>query len=67
MAFLVRLGSLTIVTPTVFEAVKTYEKFEADGEPPIVLDMEGSLVDVERLRGILSDEIRSLPCSEEFS
>ena len=56
MAFLIKRGSMTIVAPTAFEAVDTFDKFVADSEliEPVISTFDGAKIDIERLRGLLT-------------
>jgi hypothetical protein len=57
MAFLIKLGSMTIVTSTPSEAVHTFDRFMADSElaQPVVRTIEGVKIEIERLRSMVSD------------
>ena len=47
MAFLIKLGSMTIVTPTASEAVDTFDKFVADSEfaEPVIRTIDGGKIE----------------------
>jgi hypothetical protein len=57
MAFLIKLGTMTIVVPTASEAVNTFDKFVADSQrvKPIIWTFDGTTIDIERLRGLVED------------
>jgi hypothetical protein len=57
MAYIVRLGSMTVVVPTVEETVDTLEKFLGDDKKsaPTVSTFDGDLLDIETLRGMMGD------------
>ena len=52
MAFLIKLGSMTIVTPTASEAVEAVDKFMADSDlvVPVIRTLDGAKIEIERLR-----------------
>ena len=54
MAFLIKLGSMTIVAPTACEAVDTFDKFVADSEltEPVIRTLDGAKIEIENLRGM---------------
>ena len=57
MAYIVRLGSMTVVVPTVEETVDTLEKFLGDDKKsaPTVSTFDGDLLDIETLRGMMGN------------
>jgi hypothetical protein len=56
MAFLIKLGTMTIVVPTASEAVDTFDKFVRDDKfsVPIISTFDGAKIDIERLRGLVT-------------
>jgi hypothetical protein len=57
MTYIIRLGSMTVVVPTVEETVETLEKFSADDKKsvPTVSTFNGDFLDIETLRGMVGD------------
>jgi hypothetical protein len=57
MAFLIKLGSMTIVAPTACEAVDAFDKFVEDSElaEPLIRTLDGAKIDIERLRGMAAN------------
>jgi hypothetical protein len=56
MAFLIKLGTMTIVVPTASEAVDTFDKFVRDDKlsAPIISTFDGATIAIEDLRGIVA-------------
>lgn len=55
MAFQVKIGSLTIVTRSASEAVRTFDMFRDSDEPCLVADMNGIPVDIDDLRDLVAE------------
>ena len=57
MAFLIKLGSITVVVPTASEAVDTFDKFVADNTrtEPVISTFDGATIAIDHLRGIVAD------------
>jgi hypothetical protein len=58
MAFLIKLGTMTIVVPTASEAVDTFDKFVRDDKfsVPTISTFDGLAIAINDLRGIVSSE-----------
>ena len=61
MAFLIKLGTMTIVVPTASEAVDTFDKFVRDDKSsvPTVSTFDGATIAIEDLREIITDFAKS--------
>lgn len=57
MAYIVKLGSMSVVARTASEAVRLVERFlfDAPGSEPVVSNFDGTIFDIERLRGLIAD------------
>lgn len=57
MAFIIRVGSLTVVARTATEALGMVEKFEGDegSLEPVISTFGGAIVDVDELRQRIAD------------
>jgi hypothetical protein len=58
MAFLIKLGSMTIVTSTALEAMNAVDKFLADNPlpEPVIRTFDGAKIEIERLRSMVAGE-----------
>lgn len=57
MAFIIRVGSLTVVARTASEALGMVDKFESDegSATPVVSTFEGATIDIDDLRQCIAD------------
>jgi hypothetical protein len=57
MAFLIKLGTMTIVVPTASEAVNAFDKIVRDDKSsaPIISTFDGATIAIDDLRGIVAD------------
>jgi hypothetical protein len=57
LPFLVKVGSLTVVARSASDALNTVDRLLSDDDSlePVVSTFEGSIVDIDRLRGLLGD------------
>ncbi len=57
MPFLVKVGSLTVVARSASDVLSTVERFRSndDSLEPIISTFEGSIIDIEQLRGFVGD------------
>lgn len=57
MAFIIRVGSLTVVARTAAEALGMVDRFESDAESasPVISTFEGATIDVDDLRQSIAD------------
>ena len=57
MPFLVKVGSLTVVARSASDVLNTVARFLGDDDSlvPVVSTFEGSIIDLEHLRGLVGD------------
>ena len=57
MPFLVKVGSLTVVARSASDVVSTVDRLLGDDQSlePVVSTFEGSIIDIEQLRGLAGD------------
>ena len=57
MPFLVKVGSLTVVARSASDVLSTVDRLLGDDQSlePIVSTFEGSIIDLDRLRGLVGD------------
>jgi hypothetical protein len=57
MAFLIKLGTMTIVVPTASEALNAFDKIVRDDKSsaPIISTFDGATIAIDDLRGIVAD------------
>jgi hypothetical protein len=57
LPFLAKVGSLTVVARNASDVLSTVDKFLSDDGSlePVISTFEGSVVDLERLRGLVGD------------
>ncbi|MCP3379310.1 MULTISPECIES: hypothetical protein [unclassified Bradyrhizobium] len=57
MPFLVKVGSLTVVARSASDVVSTVDRLLGDDQSlePVVSTFEGSIIDIEQLRGLVGD------------
>ena len=63
MAFLIKLGTITIVVPTALEAVDAFDRFVRDDKfaVPTISTFDGATVPIDDLREIITDFAKSKP------
>lgn len=56
MAFLIKLGSMTVVVPTASEAVEAFDKLSVDGSQSdlVIRTIDGAKVEIQSLRSSVS-------------
>ena len=61
MAFLIKLGTITIVVPTASEAVDAFDKFVRDDKfsAPTISTFDGATIPIDDLREIITDFAKS--------
>jgi hypothetical protein len=65
LPFLVKVGSLTVVARSGSDVLSTVDKFLSDDGSlePVVSTFDGSVIDLERLRGLVGDPDESGSCA----
>jgi serine phosphatase RsbU (regulator of sigma subunit) len=57
LPFLVKVGSLTVVARSASDVLNTVDRFLSDDQSsePVVSTFEGSIIDIDHLRGLVGD------------